>query len=240
MSPPRIIAVVGMHRSGTSCLAGSLQQRGLHLGTVFTWNPHNLKGNRENAEIMQLNDAVLAASGGAWDRPPAVVTWTVEQGETRDGLVERGTRDQARWGFKDPRTLLTLPFWRDSGADIRFAGTFRHPALVAASLAARNQMPTADALSLWAHHNRLLIDLHDTVGFPLVSFDVSVDEYSAALNRVSDYLGLAASASPADEAPFLEDRLRHQASPPLDLPADVAKLYLRLLDAHRGLVAPIG
>lgn len=41
--------VLGMHRSGTRSLAGSLQERGLRLGKVFTSNPYNRKGNREHA-----------------------------------------------------------------------------------------------------------------------------------------------------------------------------------------------
>src|SRR5262245_42923170 len=140
MSSRSIVAILGMHRSGTSCLAGSLQQRGLNLGTVFTANPHNLKGNRENAEIMALNDEVLGFSDGAWDRPPSTLKWTRAHGERRDAIVDRVTGDGIASGFKDPRTLLTLPFWQESGAGFRFAGTFRHPALVARSLDARNHM----------------------------------------------------------------------------------------------------
>jgi len=43
------VAILGMHRSGTSCLAGSLQELGLYLGEVYDQNPHNPRGNRENA-----------------------------------------------------------------------------------------------------------------------------------------------------------------------------------------------
>ena len=45
------IVILGMHRSGTSCLAGCLEELGLHLGTVITSAPHNKKGNRENPEL---------------------------------------------------------------------------------------------------------------------------------------------------------------------------------------------
>ena len=47
-----VVLVLGMHRSGTSCLAGSLQQAGLELGDVFTSNPFNKKGNREHRDVM--------------------------------------------------------------------------------------------------------------------------------------------------------------------------------------------
>ena len=40
------ICVVGMHRSGTSCLTGIMQRMGIELGEVFTENEFNKKGNR--------------------------------------------------------------------------------------------------------------------------------------------------------------------------------------------------
>lgn len=44
------VLILGMHRSGTSCLAGSLQEAGLYLGEVNTAAPHNAKGNRESRD----------------------------------------------------------------------------------------------------------------------------------------------------------------------------------------------
>ena len=61
----KVICVLGMHRSGTSCLVGSLQKAGLHLGKHHTWNRYNRKGNRENQDIVDLNRAVLEFSGGS-------------------------------------------------------------------------------------------------------------------------------------------------------------------------------
>ena len=43
------ILMLGMHRSGTSCLTGIMQALGVHLGEVFTESTWNKKGNRENA-----------------------------------------------------------------------------------------------------------------------------------------------------------------------------------------------
>mgnify|MGYP004104874427 FL=1 len=68
-----------MHRSGTSCLTGTIEQCGVALGEVFTENPYNKKGNRESAQIQALNNDVLETNGGAWDRPVAVTQWTFEQ-----------------------------------------------------------------------------------------------------------------------------------------------------------------
>ena len=73
-TPTRIYAVLGMHRSGTSWLAGSLEERGLALGEVNESAKYNAKGNRENSELQSLHAAVLRDSGGTWrDIPRRIV-----------------------------------------------------------------------------------------------------------------------------------------------------------------------
>lgn len=52
----------------------------------------------------------------------------------RDRLIASLTCPRGTpWGFKDPRTLLTLPFWEQGLADQRLVGTFRHPHAAAGS-----------------------------------------------------------------------------------------------------------
>ncbi len=132
-----VICVLGMHRSGTSCLAGCLQEAGLELGDVVERAPHNPKGNRENLAIRSLNDDVLAYSNGAWDQPPENLRWTRGHRRRRDEIIS-GYAEFSPWGFKDPRTVLTLPFCGEVLPHLLFAGTFRHPMAVAGSLAWRD------------------------------------------------------------------------------------------------------
>lgn len=74
------VAVIGMHRSGTSCLAGCLENLGLRLGDVNTAAPHNKRGNRENPRFWPIHDAVLARVGASWDNPPSEpVAWTASE-----------------------------------------------------------------------------------------------------------------------------------------------------------------
>jgi len=44
------------------------------------------------------------------------------------------------WGFKDPRCVLTLDFWREAIPELRFVATYRHLADVASSLASRERI----------------------------------------------------------------------------------------------------
>ena len=66
-----VVAVLGMHRSGTSAVAGMLADHGVELGPVSEQNRFNPRGNREIRELNRLHDRVLERSGGSWWEPPA-------------------------------------------------------------------------------------------------------------------------------------------------------------------------
>src|SRR6266446_4453200 len=150
--PGRIIAVLGMHRSGTSCLVGLLEQAGVFLGEVSRKNPSNLKGNGENPRIMALHEELLRINGGSWDAPPETVVWPRELKTRRDGIIG-DYRGAPLWGFKDPRTLLALDGWLEALPGLQFVGIFRHPLSVAESLERRNGFSLEKGLRLWSAYN---------------------------------------------------------------------------------------
>ena len=217
-----------MHRSGTSCLAGCLAEAGLALGDVNQGAPHNRRGNQENRRIMDLHEDVLRDSGGSWLDPPQEVIWTDEHRNRRDAILKE-YESYAVWGFKDPRTLLTMSGWREALPGMRAVGTFRHPAAVEASLRARDGLLYEKGLKLWADYNRRLLRYRDTFGCELVSFDLPAGEYFAQVARIARGLGLR---PPEEKFQFFGTHLRHH--PPeerAELPSDIAEIYRRLLDA---------
>lgn len=123
-----IVLVVGMHRSGTSALAGMLHSNGIIMGKEKSWHPppmrENPKGFYENREFRVLNDQILRDHGyrvKAFD--PAVPSMDMQRvrAETHDQmqlLVRDYNRTYEHWGFKDPRTCLTLPVWLNVMASI--------------------------------------------------------------------------------------------------------------------------
>lgn len=202
--------VLGMHRSGTSCLTGLLQQRGLCLGTVVEEAPHNRKGNRENLGIVALNDAILATSGGSWDDPPEALRWSEEQRRARDNIVRQFSETNA-WGFKDPRVVLTLPFWLEGLQDshVHIIATYRHPFAVAWSLRARQPDITIKrGLKLWQQYNERLLAYRHQRHFPLIKFDLDATAYLRSALSAIDSLHLPPPMENA--APdFFNDELRH-------------------------------
>lgn len=225
-APKKIVIILGMHRSGTSCLTGSLQLAGLDLGDYSEWNPHNLKGNRENAEVMALNESILVANGGKWDVPPKKVQWRPEHAQEGRRILAQYASTPA-WGFKDPRTLLTLEGWLALGIAPDYIGIFRHPMAVAASLVQRSAdaMDQQRALALWYAYNKRLLHRYKEKPFPLLCFDWSEDEFHSALERAMKQIGLQPGS---DDNKFYTSELVHQQSKTVRLPWRVRCLYKKL------------
>ena len=245
--PPRAqaITVLGMHRSGTSCLAGALQFAGLYAGKVVEKARHNRRGNRENLEIQALHDDVLAASGGSWDDPPEKLTWADEHSRRRNELIARFSAESPVWMFKDPRTLLVFDFWRRADVELVPIGIFRHPGRVASSLTSRSEMPTARGLRLWRLYNLILRDVHRADAFPLLCFDASPASFDAQLHTAIEILGrkLAHAVELLSEtaSTFFSEELVHNTANTPELPgglaAEAAERVARLLAGDEHLYA---
>ncbi len=224
--PEHVLCVLGMHRSGTSCLTGSLQEAGLELGEHHTENPHNLKGNRENQGIVDINDAVLAANGGAWDVPPETVTWPDAQLQAARALLSRHA-DAPHFGFKDPRTLLTIGGWQALAPHMRFIGIFRHPAEVAQSLQNRSGMPLEQGLALWYQYNRRLLRQYRCKAFPLLCFDESEELFLGKLRGAMATVGLEPHGLQGDF--YTRELKTARVDAELPLPWHIRRLYRKLL-----------
>ena len=187
-----VVAVLGMHRSGTSWLAGSLQELGLEMGEVSTKDPHNQKGNRESPVLMEIHEGVLVDSGGSWKRPPATVAWSAaRRAALAAHVADMNARYPNGWGFKDPRALFVLDEWLRQVPGLARAGIFRHPLAVWRSLAARNErFDQGRSVDLWCAYNARLVAEHKRAAFPILRFDVGADELFAGLSRVAKALGL--------------------------------------------------
>ncbi len=221
--------MLGMHRSGTSVLAGSLQETGLFLSDVNEWHPHNLKGNRENRDLRELNDDVLSYSGGTWDDPPETLSWDRTHAERRDALIGTFISQRGSWGFKDPRTVLTLPFWRQALPNMKLVGTFRHPMAVAKSLFDREGRHIERSVRLWLRYNAIILDEIIKAPFPCVCFDLPAELYLKKLALIVSKLGLGAGLPPVSSR-FFEAQLRHFEGPPTDegLAPEVRAIYAAL------------
>ncbi len=168
LSRPRLVIVLGMHRSGTSVTTNLLNAFGVPLSDdLMEPTAHNEKGYFESKEIARLHEAILATMGMAWNTSSLLVPyptnwWLSAEVQGIKASLAAIVRDELErhgglWGFKDPRTARLLPVWRQIVAelniDARYLLVTRDPAEVAASLFAREEIGAFVSEVLWLEHN---------------------------------------------------------------------------------------
>jgi hypothetical protein len=209
-SMSRAIIVLGMHRSGTSAVAGGLGAAGMFMGRgVNQKAPGNEKGLQEKWRVVILHEHLLESNGGTWYNPPPKIKWMPLHRFLRDRII-KGHVDKEIWGFKDPRTLLTLPGWLDALPNAELIGIFRNPVAVANSLNKRKTetLPSVSkekGLELWNLYNERLLSIYEKSPFPLLSFDKDGESFKADLLKAMHLLKLPRPSSALD---FFEDDLR--------------------------------
>jgi hypothetical protein len=239
------VIIVGMHRSGTSMLTRMLNLAGLQLGR----NEHlmqpafdNPEGFWENLEFVHINELLLHAFGGTWSAPPDWPKGWVGDSrltEIRQAAAALPAKLQLHepWGWKDPRTTVTLPFWLSLWPEARIVVCVRNPLEVACSLAQRNRWTLWTGLRLWLRYYRALLASVPLGQCVVCHYEALLDDPIRYLRSVLKSLDL-----PADNATIEQvlrgknPELRHNG---LDrgsleatgLPQEWTDLYDRLSDA---------
>lgn len=159
----RCFIVLGMHRSATSLIAKGLVQAGVNMGDVLMQadaaNPH---GYWEDTEFVNLNKAILAAAGGDWlNIPPEKNILALNKDKEITRWIKKivGKKNKVPlWGWKDPRTTLTIKLFRPFLPEHFFFVCFRNPADVAASLHIRNNLLPEVGIKIAQEYNRRLLN----------------------------------------------------------------------------------
>jgi hypothetical protein len=216
--------VLGMHRSGTSALAGALHHAGATAGDdLMGEGPNNRKGYFESEAVLAHMEGLLQACGSFWHDWRALDLAQASKAELR--TLRRGLHTHLEAQFaqapvftiKDPRICRAYPFWvrvlETFGATRTAVITVRHPAEVAASLATRNGMSLDKALMVWLRH---VLDAElATRGQSRVflTYDQVIADLPGVLGRIyaalpADAAGVMAPAAFAAEG-FVDETLRH-------------------------------
>jgi hypothetical protein len=220
-----------MHRSATSLLSGCLEAAGLFLGTVNNAAPFNKNGNKENESIRDLHDSILARHGFDWKAPPDTpLTWTAVERRLMLDVLEPYRSLAIPWGFKDPRVVWLIDEWLEIFPDATLISVFRHPLLVAQSLAERPgdlHMSIEQGLHLWFVTNRRILNLHRDRAFPILHFtdgealQAQFFQPLSTFTRQHDLKG--------DPRVFFDQTLVNQTKPAGEIPRDVRSLYDELI-----------
>lgn len=124
-----IYVVLGVGFSGTTLVSELLHHAGVRMidqeeddydgGDKY----EHMEFQNINREILGLNNVVVRHLKPA-DCPSVL---TVSQKEKMLALIERQNTKYENWGFKDPRTVVTYPLWRELLPEHRIIVVFRHP-----------------------------------------------------------------------------------------------------------------
>jgi len=201
-TPKRAFVVLGMHRGGTSTSMRALQALGVEVGhdLLDPIPDQNPRGFFEDEPLLRISDEVLAALELTWDSPRLVPDRAWEAPRLAEleleavASIRERFADFADWGFKNPRTVRLLPFWRRvlarAGRSTSYVIVLRNPISVAISLHLRNDLSARRAHLLWLLHMSEAV-LH-TRGEPriCIDYDALVESPYEQLARVARKLGL--------------------------------------------------
>lgn len=215
----KVVCVLGMHRSGTSLVTHLLNICGVYLGDekeLLSGCLDNKKGHWENREIMQINDKILQIFEGSWDKPP-IFPKNWENDERLDelykkaqALIDKMNQESNVWGFKDPRTCLTLPFWQKIIPDMKYIILIRNPKEVADSLYKRNGINISDGLLLYLSYWNSILKYTNKENRCFALFDNYFSDWETELKKILDCAGLEFDFKDKEKIEeFISPSLRH-------------------------------
>ena len=180
-----------------------LKALGIDLGTRLTpanqaWNA---KDFGEDTDIVyKVNRSVLAALDYSWQSATLIErqyqhsTVLSELKIMATNLLTQRIANSEHWGFKDPRTALILPFWKDVFQHLRLNDRYvialRNPLASAYSYQKVSGVDLEEGLLLWLMHLIPAIDGTDGKKRVMVSYDLMLQDPRKQLERIREKLAI--------------------------------------------------
>lgn len=239
MERKKIIAVLGVSRSGTSAIAKGLNVLGVDFGNkLLQGDKRNPKGFFEDAEILYdinrgltraLSDAQInihALSKDELISQPLIQNYKLQAAK----LLKQRLENKEYWGFKDPRTMTILPFWQQVFAALdvedRYVITLRHPLAVAYSTKKFINLDLELGLMVWLRYLMLAIDGTNKAQRVVVCYERMLQNPKQQLHRMHQALSLTTQLNQDNLAhyanEFLDDNLDHHEFNEKDLHSHAA------------------
>ncbi|MCB0664872.1 MAG: hypothetical protein KDC80_03575, partial [Saprospiraceae bacterium] len=221
----KCIMVLGMHRSGTSAMAGVLEYLGFNLGEdLMPASKFNPKGYFENNQIYHLNEAILRGLGVSWNKTyylPAAILDRIDRKyiDQANEILANQFYDGEVIVLKDPRFSILSEFWKkilvSQGFDLYFVIMIREPMMVTRSLFQRDSFICEKSSLIWMDYmfkaerltrneNRIFVNYDNLVENPK---DVLINTFE---NLLFEFEHLRARIESVDD--FLSKDLRHHFS----------------------------
>lgn len=141
------LIILGMHRSGTSLIAQLLNDSGVFMG-------NNINNHFESIEFLKINQLLLNLAHANWDFPNSfefLLNHRIKKEKTIEFVRKQvnslkfkinffgpkfifANNKRKYWGWKDPRTTITFPIWKEIYPNAKFLIIYRNGVDVANSL----------------------------------------------------------------------------------------------------------
>jgi hypothetical protein len=231
------VLILGMHRSGTSSLAGAIARLGGAAPVnLIPGDEANPKGYWESVILNDLNEDILAAGGSQWHdwrqfdpkRIDPAMAFALKE-RAISALAEEFP-DARLAVIKDPRMCRLMSFWspvfREAGWSVRPVLQLRSPLEVALSLKRRDEIPLGLGCLIWLRHvldaeagtrglRRAVINWNDFLASPRRTLERVAEQLDVVRFRWSD-------GALAEIGEFVSPDLRRQRASDGDLQAHPA------------------
>lgn len=197
------ILVLGIARSGTSALSGTLS----HLGIPFSQNLkepdwQNPKGNYEHQELSQANQEILQAVNSCWsDHKPLVSDWrnnadVRKQQLLIETLLRRDFNGLPVFGLKDPRLVPLFELYAEvienMGFEIIVISTLRNESEVIESIRRsgyyRGEFSARLCAELYQHYLQLIQKIHNIHGGLQIHYDSLISTTEQTIQQIAKTL----------------------------------------------------
>lgn len=196
------VIVLGMHRSGTSAVAGVLSLLGISAPRhLMAPTPDNPKGYWESTRLMVVHDRILRSAGSNWhDWDKFNPDW-IDSPDAPSFAAELEDAIASEFGdspailVKDPRVCRLMPLWRQVLArmniEARVVMPLRKPAEVSSSLRARDGFGAMQGQALWLRHVLEAEAGSRGLARARVTYDALLRDWRGVITKVAKDLGLA-------------------------------------------------
>jgi len=219
-----VVCVLGMHRSGTSMVMRILDICGVHIGEesdLYQDYTGNKMGHWESLEVLNINRKILKIFKGSYENPPKFPAKWEESSKLKDirkrarEFVKKMDSKNTIWGFKEPRTCLTLPFWKKIMPHMVYIVPIRHPLEVALSLKKRNKFPLRKGFLLWINYWMHIVKNTEGETRYFTLFEDYFKDWKGELGKLLKFInhpGISSKGKEKEIKDFINPSMFHQKS----------------------------
>ncbi len=236
------IMILGMHRSGTSALAGTLSLLDVYVGSdLMKADSLNEKGYFENNFLYKENEKILSLMKSSWD--------DLFINDEKIKIVENNfdLKDTIKNEFnyanyfiiKDPRLVYVFPLYekvfKTLDIDLKVVIPIRDPLEVALSLKKRNHFSLEKGMLLWAYYVLLAEKYSRTCNRIFLEYKKLLEDPLACLSRLQEELSITFPKNPEDfkeeVVGFLDPSLKHHTLSLHNCSTHVPAIIKKIFDA---------